>query len=97
MSPCVGRGAFGQHEEFVAVHKTASEEQQDSEQVEQEMMASCVKGVNREEASDLTGLPMKRTSLVDVVFCILDHTGAEAGAVPAGPGKWKLAKKHLSS
>ena len=36
-------------------------------------------------------------ALVDVVFCILDHTGAEAGAVPAGPGKWKLAKKHLSS
>ena len=42
-----------------------------------------------------TGLPLKRTSLVDVVFCILDHTRAEAGAVPAGPGKWKLAKKHL--
>ena len=42
-----------------------------------------------------TGLPLKRTSLVDVVFCILDHTGAEAGAVPAGPGKWKLAKDNI--
>ncbi|OLP78786.1 hypothetical protein AK812_SmicGene41003 [Symbiodinium microadriaticum] len=46
--------------------------------------AEIVYKVHQNWGYNVAGLPMKRTSLVDVVFCILDHTGVKALEAGAG-------------